>query len=115
MKPPIRGCVRLSEFFGQTDLFAAPTGLPEGFRYRLDFLSVAEDEALARELAKLPFKPFDFLGYLANRQVVSFGYRYDYDRRVGVVATPFPSFWSRCAARLVRFSTAGGLFPPSSH
>jgi hypothetical protein len=29
---------------------------------------------------------------LANRQVVSFGYRYDYDRGTVVEASPFPSF-----------------------
>ena len=45
-----------------------------------------------RELANLLFKAFDFHGYLANRQVVSFGYRYDYDRRAVVEASPFPSF-----------------------
>ena len=33
-----------------------------------------------------------FMGILANRQVVSFGYRYDYDRRAVVEASPFPSF-----------------------
>ena len=75
----------------RTDLFA-PTGLPEGFRYHPDVLSVEEEEALACELGALPFKPFDFQGYLANRQVVSFGYRYDYDRRAVVEAAPFPSF-----------------------
>ncbi len=51
-----------------------------------------EEEALARDLANLPFKPFDFQGFLANRQVVSFGYRYDYDRRAVVEAAPFPPF-----------------------
>jgi alkylated DNA repair dioxygenase AlkB len=77
---------------GEPDLFAAPTGLPEGFRYQPDVLSADEEEALARELGALPFKPFDFHGYLANRQVVSFGYRYDYDRRAVVEAAPFPPF-----------------------
>jgi alkylated DNA repair dioxygenase AlkB len=76
----------------QTDLFAAPAGLPEGFRYHPDVLSVEEEEALARELEGLPFKPFDFHGYLANRQVVSFGYRYDYGSRSVVDAAPFPVF-----------------------
>jgi len=76
----------------QTDLFAAPTGMPEGFRYYPDILSIEEEEALARELEQLPFKPFDFQGFLANRQVVSFGYRYDYDRRAVVEAAPFPAF-----------------------
>jgi alkylated DNA repair dioxygenase AlkB len=84
--------VRPSSPSAQTDLFATPAGLPEGFRYYPNVLSLEEEEALARELAKLPFKPFDFHGYLANRQVVSFGYRYDYDRRAVVEAAPFPSF-----------------------
>jgi alkylated DNA repair dioxygenase AlkB len=92
MNAPSRRRVQPSEPFDQTDLFAAPTGLPEGFRYHPDVLSVGEEEALARELAQLPFKPFDFHGYLANRQVVSFGYRYDYDRRAVVEAAPLPSF-----------------------
>jgi alkylated DNA repair dioxygenase AlkB len=74
------------------DLFTAPNGLPEGFCYRPNVISRNDEEALARELADLPFKPFDFHGYLANRQVVSFGYRYDYDRRAVVEASPFPPF-----------------------
>jgi alkylated DNA repair dioxygenase AlkB len=76
----------------QTDLFAPPSGLPEGFRYCSDILSVEEENALAHELGALPFKPFDFQGFLANRQVVSFGYRYDYNSRAVVEAAPFPSF-----------------------
>jgi alkylated DNA repair dioxygenase AlkB len=70
----------------------APTRLREGFRYRPDVLSVEEEEAFARELSALPSKPFDFQGFLANRQVVSFGYRYDYDRRAVVEAPSFPAF-----------------------
>ena len=65
---------------------------PEGFRYCPNVLSLEEEGGLARELGQLPFKPFDFHGYLANRQVVSFGYRYDYDRRTVVESAPFPSF-----------------------
>jgi alkylated DNA repair dioxygenase AlkB len=76
----------------QKDLFGVPAGLPVGFLYHRCVLSAEEGEGLARELASLPFKPFDFHGYLANRQVVSFGYRYDYDRRAVVEAAPFPLF-----------------------
>jgi alkylated DNA repair dioxygenase AlkB len=92
MNAPSRRRVRPSSSSTQTDLFALPSGLPEGFRYHADVLSPEEEQALARELANLPFKPFDFHGYLANRQVVSFGYRYDYDRRAVVESAPFPSF-----------------------
>jgi hypothetical protein len=84
--------VRPSSPSPPADLFTAPNGLPEGFCYRPNVLSGDEEDGLARKLADLPFKPFDFHGYLANRQVVSFGYRYDYDRRAVVGASPFPSF-----------------------
>ncbi len=84
--------VRPSSPSPQTDLFAAPDRVARGFRYQPDVLSVEEEEALERELGALPFKPFDFQGFLANRRVVSFGYRYDYDSRAVVEAAPFPSF-----------------------
>jgi alkylated DNA repair dioxygenase AlkB len=92
MNAPSRRRVRPASPSAQPNLFAAPARLPEGFRYHPEVLSFEEEEALARELAALPFKPFDFHGYLANRQVVSFGYRYDYDRRAVVEAAPLPSF-----------------------
>ena len=92
MNAPSRRRARPSSPSAQTDLFAAPTGLPEGFRYHPGVLSIEEEEALARELGALPFKRFDFHGYLANRQVVSFGYRYDYGSRAVVEAAPFPPF-----------------------
>ena len=76
----------------QADLFTAPDGLPDGFCCRPNVLSGDEEDGLASELADLPFKLFDFHGYLANHQAVSFGYRSDYDRRAVVEASPFPSF-----------------------
>ena len=92
MNAPSRLRVRPSAVSGEADLIGAPGALPEGFRYHPSLLSADEEAALARELAALPFKPFDFHGYQANRQVVGFGYRYDYDRRAVVEAAPFPSF-----------------------
>jgi alkylated DNA repair dioxygenase AlkB len=76
----------------QADLFASLAGLPDGFRYHAEVVSAEEEEALAGELEALPFKPFDFRGFLANRRVVSFGYRYDYRSRAVVEAAPFPAF-----------------------
>ena len=75
---------------GPDDLFGSST--PEGFRYSADLLTPEQEESLARELAALPFKPFDFHGYQANRQVVGFGFRYDYGSRQVVEAPPLPSF-----------------------
>jgi alkylated DNA repair dioxygenase AlkB len=92
MNAPSRRRVRRSSPSAQADLFDAPTRLPEGFRYHPGVLSVEDEEALARELEQLPFKPFDFQGFLANRRVASFGYRYDYGSRAVVEAAPFPLF-----------------------
>ncbi len=76
----------------QPDLLGPPGGMPEGFRYVGDLFSADEEEGLAREMEALPFKPFDFHGYEANRQVVGFGFRYDYSRRGVVEAPPVPTF-----------------------
>ncbi len=92
MNAPSRRRVRPSSVSGEADLSGALSSLLEGFRYHPSLLSADEEAALARELAALPFKPFDFHGYQANRQVVGFGYRYDYDRRAVVEAAPVPSF-----------------------
>ena len=98
MNAPTRR-IRPASPSSQTDLFHAPSGLPEGFRYYPDVLSVGEEEALAHELGALPFKPFDFQGFLANRQVVSFGYRYgvpsDADLVFDVRFLPNPHFVPR--------------------
>ncbi|MER8545753.1 alpha-ketoglutarate-dependent dioxygenase AlkB [Mesorhizobium sp. M0684] len=76
----------------QGDLFAAADDLPEGFRYQPEVITPDEEAALASQLATLPFQPFDFYGHLANRRVVGFGQRYDYDRGEVVEAPPIPGF-----------------------
>ena len=58
----------------------SPTSLPEGFVYQPEFLSIAEERALAAWLATPPFQPFQFRGYEARRRVISFGWKYDFTR-----------------------------------
>jgi alkylated DNA repair dioxygenase AlkB len=77
---------------GAEDLFGEPHALPEGLRYQANLITAEEEESLARELATLPFEPFDFHGYKANRQVIGFGFRYDYGSRQVVDAPALPSF-----------------------
>ena len=77
---------------GPDDMFGSSSRMPEGFRYSADLLTPEQEQSLARELAALPFKPFDFHGYQANRWVVGFGFRYDYGSRQVVEAPPLPSF-----------------------
>lgn len=64
----------------QTSLFDLAPDLPEGMAYRPDFISSLEEQALADWLETLGFKPFLFQGYEGKRQVVSFGWQYDFSR-----------------------------------
>src|SRR5262249_58584057 len=59
------------------DLFQ-PSGLPQGLAYVENLLSAAEEMRLIGELKPLPFKEFEFHGFLGRRRVVSFGWRYDF-------------------------------------
>src|SRR3954454_22782802 len=76
----------------QPELFAsAPCG-PAGFAYHPDALSGAEERAWVKKLEALPFKPFEFHGYLGKRRIVSFGWRYDYAGRALRQSEPVPAF-----------------------
>jgi alkylated DNA repair dioxygenase AlkB len=96
-----RGAVRSAR---QAELFAASTPLPEGLDYRPDLLRAREETELAQELGALPFAPFDFHGYLANRRVVGFGYSYDYASRQVREAAPIPAFLSPLRDRVAAFA-----------
>ena len=63
----------------QPTLFEQPIRLPPGFEYRPDFLSADEERALVSAMEPLPFRPFEFHGYLGKRRVVSYGWRYDFN------------------------------------
>lgn len=67
----------------QPDLFAAAPApdLPEGFAFRPDVTSPAQERAFAGQFASLPLVPFEFHGFLGKRRVLSFGWRYDYAQR----------------------------------
>ena len=65
---------------------------PEGFVYRDDALTADEEQSFVRQFATLPFKPFEFHGYLGKRRIVSFGWRYDYSARAARPSEPLPPF-----------------------
>ena len=75
----------------QAQLFAGNTEI-EGFRYRCGLFSPAEEQDFVRRFEGLPFKPFEFHGYLGNRRVVSFGLRYDYGGARLTKAQAMPEF-----------------------
>jgi len=65
---------------------------PPGFEYRPELLSVADEAVLLAEIEGLPFNQFEFHGYLGNRRIVSYGWRYDFAKSEIKEATPIPDF-----------------------
>jgi alkylated DNA repair dioxygenase AlkB len=78
--------------------------LPEGFRYEEDIISEADETALAKSLATLELKPFEFHGHLGNRRVTSFGLRYDYAQRAVKVTDGFPAFVADLRNKVAKFA-----------
>src|ERR1700709_1770894 len=76
----------------QSEFFAKICDDPTGFRHRGDLLSSEEERRLVAEIAQLPFKPFEFHGYLGKRRIVSFGWRYDYAGRALRKSSAIPAF-----------------------
>lgn len=95
-----------SEAERQPDLFGAMA--PPGFRYAPDLIGETEADALVERLDRLPLQPFEFQGRLANRQVASFGLRYDYGRRSLLEAPPIPDWLAGLRDRAAAFA---GLAP----
>jgi len=77
-------------------LFAPPLSTsappPAGFAYHPEAFSTAEERRWLETLEALPFKPFEFHGYLGKRRIVSFGWRYDYAGRRLSPSEPMPDF-----------------------
>jgi alkylated DNA repair dioxygenase AlkB len=73
------------DLFGHDDL-------PSGFRYAPDLISAGQERALVDRISTLPFKEFEFQGFLGKRRVVSFGWRYDFNERALRNAEPIPPF-----------------------
>jgi alkylated DNA repair dioxygenase AlkB len=81
----------------QPDLFDARLSAsapppPPGFAYHAHAFTAAEEQAWTKMLRALPFRPFEFHGYLGKRRIVSFGWRYDYAGRRLAPSEPMPGF-----------------------
>src|SRR4051794_11572004 len=75
----------------QIALFNGVT-LPEGFQYQPDLLSSEQEQRLLEQMRGLPFKEFQFQGFVGKRRVVSYGWRYDFNERVIRKAEDIPAF-----------------------
>lgn len=92
----------------QHDLFgaapAADPGYPEGFRYTPGLISPAEEAEILAHIRELPFRAFEFHGYTGNRRVVSFGWKYDFEKRALEQASELPAFLLSLRERAAAFA-----------
>ena len=84
--------------------FLAPADMPEGLSVAPDFLSPEEEAALVGQLDALPFKPFEFHGFLGKRQTISFGWSYRFDGSGLGEAAPIPDWLHPVRARAAAFA-----------
>lgn len=52
-----------------------------GLHYQTDFIDSHYETELLSRVQTLPFREFEFHGYLGKRRIVSFGWRYEYSGR----------------------------------
>ena len=86
-------------------------GLPEGLVYRPGFITPDEEAQLDGWLATLPFEPFQFRGFEGRHRVISFGWRYDFNRTHLEPADDIPAELAPLRARAEAFAglAPGGL------
>jgi len=92
----------------QLSLFSQPKNLPEGFLYEMKFLSADEEVRLVKIIETLPFRQFEFQGFLGKRRVVSFGWKYDFNDRELRRTEDMPDFLQPLRGRA---ATLAGLAP----
>ena len=92
----------------QPDLFVRADSIPEGFRYSPDIIKRVDEQALVKRFAELPFKEFEFQGFLGKRRVVSFGWRYDFNGGGFQKIDPIPDYLLSLRERAAHFA---GLEP----
>jgi alkylated DNA repair dioxygenase AlkB len=63
--------------------------VPNGFRYRDEFITTAEEGALAGEISRVEFSNFEMRGVVARRRVAFFGRSYD---EAATAPPPIPAF-----------------------
>jgi alkylated DNA repair dioxygenase AlkB len=64
---------------GELGLFGGGPTLPEGFVYEPEVIPRDLEAELLDKFQALPFKEFQFHGYVGKRRVVSYGWQYDFN------------------------------------
>src|SRR5437868_346705 len=80
-RTPRKRIIQMFAMTTQFNFFHEPereAAVLEGFRYQSEFISARDEEALLSRVRELPFRPFEFHGYLGKRRTVSFGWQYEF-------------------------------------
>jgi len=77
---------------------------PRGFRYQEEAISEQEQTDLVTAIQSLDLKPFEFHGYIGNRRVINFGFKYDFTRRFVEKADGIPQFLHELLGRAAGFA-----------
>ena len=62
---------------------------PDGFHYRSDFITAAEEAGLLDAIARISFSKFEMRGVVARRRVAFYGRAYDANQQA---VEPMPDF-----------------------
>lgn len=76
---------------------------PEGFSYQPDFISKAEETRLVEHLSGIHLHNFNFQGYEARREVASFGYDWNFEKRSLTKGLDIPLEFAPLMARVANY------------
>jgi alkylated DNA repair dioxygenase AlkB len=84
---------------GELSLFADGVNVPEGFVYRENFCSVAEEQEWIRQIQKIELTPFRYYQFTGKRRTASFGWQYEFGGGDITRAAELPAFLLPLRAR----------------
>ena len=73
-------------------LFEVSASVPDGFVYRQNFISEAEERELIREIRELHLTPFKYYQFTGKRRTASFGWQYEFGKSEITTAPDVPAF-----------------------
>jgi alkylated DNA repair dioxygenase AlkB len=87
----------------ELSLFEVAAKVPDGFLYRQNFLSEAEEHDLIREIQKLHLAPFKYYQFTGKRRTASFGWQYEFGKSEITTAPDMPAFLLPVRTRAGKF------------
>ena len=72
--------------------FDASVQVPDGFLYRKNFISAAEEQELIEGIQKVQLEPFKYYQFTGKRRTASFGWQYEFGASEITAAPEMPPF-----------------------